>query len=232
MFELRDATGGYKETLIIRQASLRVEAGETVALLGRNGVGKTTLMRYAMGLCRQVAGSALLDGVPLPQSTRRRVWLGLGYVPQGRHVFPRLTVTENIAAAAMACGHNPKDSVARVFREFPLLRKKADALAATLSGGQQQVLSIGRSLATRPKVLLLDEPTEGIQPSIIDEIAGSLLRLNRETGLALLIAEQNLDFCLSLAQRAYVMSGGTVARMVTTDQLRTNMALLHEMLSV
>jgi ABC-type branched-subunit amino acid transport system ATPase component len=113
-----------------------------------------------------------------------------------------------------------------------MLRQKADALAVTLSGGQQQVLAIGRSLATQPKVLLLDEPTEGIQPSIIDEIAGSLLKLNRETGLALLIAEQNLDFCLSLAQKAYVMSGGTVARTVTIDQLRTDKALLHEMLSV
>jgi len=124
------------------------------------------------------------------------------------------------------------DQIARVFREFPMLRQKADALAVTLSGGQQQVLAIGRSLATQPKVLLLDEPTEGIQPSIIDEIAGSLLHLNRQTGLALLIAEQNLDFCLSLAQKAYVMSGGTVARTVTTDQLRTDKALLHEMLSV
>ena len=199
---------------------------------GVNGVGKTTLMRYAMGLCRQVAGEVYLDGVPLPQSTSRRARLGLGYVPQGRRVFPRLTVAENIAAAAVACGHKPHDGIARVFREFPMLRQKADALAVTLSGGQQQVLAIGRSLATQPKVLLLDEPTEGIQPSIIDEIAGSLLHLNRQTGLALLIAEQNLDFCLSLAQKAYVMSGGTVARTVTTDQLRTDKALLHEMLSV
>jgi len=189
-------------------------------------------MRYAMGLCRQVAGAVYLDGVPLPQSTSRRARLGLGYVPQGRRVFPRLTVAENIAAAAVACGHKPRESIARVFCQFPMLRQKADALAVTLSGGQQQVLAIGRSLATQPKVLLLDEPTEGIQPSIIDEIAGSLLQLNRETGLALLIAEQNLDFCLSLAQKAYVMSGGTVARTVTIDQLRTDKALLHEMLSV
>ena len=232
MFELRDANAGYKETVIVHLASLRVDSGEIVALLGRNGVGKTTLMRYAMGLCRQVAGEAYLDGVPLPQSTSRRARLGLGYVPQGRRVFPRLTVAENIAAAAVACGHKPHESIARVFREFPMLRQKADALAVTLSGGQQQVLAIGRSLATQPKVLLLDEPTEGIQPSIIDEIAGSLLHLNRQTGLALLIAEQNLDFCLSLAQKAYVMSGGTVARTVTTDQLRTDKALLHEMLSV
>lgn len=232
MFEIRDANAGYKETSIVRHASLRVESGEIVALLGRNGVGKTTLMRYAMGLCRQIAGAVYLDGVPLPQSTSRRARLGLGYVPQGRHVFPRLTVSENIAAAAVACGYKPHDSITNVFREFPILRPKADALAVTLSGGQQQALAIGRSLAMRPKVLLLDEPTEGIQPSIVDEIAGSLLRLNRQTGLALLIAEQNLDFCLSLAKRAYLMSGGTVVSTVPTEQLRTDKALLHDMLSV
>jgi ABC-type branched-subunit amino acid transport system ATPase component len=232
MFEIRDASAGYKQTVIVRHASLQVEAGEMVALLGRNGAGKTTLMRYATGLCRAVAGSVHLDGIVLPQSTSRRARLGVGYVPQGRHVFPRLTVSENIAAAAIACGHRPRESIADVFREFPMLRPKADALAVTLSGGQQQVLAIGRSLAMRPKVLLLDEPTEGIQPSIVDEIAGSLLNLNRETGLALLIAEQNLDFCLSLAQRAYLMSGGTIARSVTAEQLRTDKGLLHEMLSV
>ena len=232
MFEIRDAAAGYKQTVIVRHASLQVEAGEIVALLGRNGVGKTTLMRYATGLCRAVAGTVHLDGDLLPQSTSRRARLGIGYVPQGRHVFPRLTVSENIAAAAIACGHKPSDGIANVFREFPMLRPKADALAVTLSGGQQQVLAIGRSLAMQPKVLLLDEPTEGIQPSIIDEIAGSLLKLNRETGLSLLIAEQNLDFCLSLAQRAYLMSGGAIAGSVTTEQLRTDKALLHEMLSV
>lgn len=232
MFEIRDAAAGYKQTVIVRHASLQVEAGEIVALLGRNGVGKTTLMRYATGLCRSIAGTVHLDGITLPQSTSRRARLGVGYVPQGRHVFPRLTVSENIAAAAIACGHKPRDSIENVFREFPMLRPKADALAVTLSGGQQQVLAIGRSLAMSPKVLLLDEPTEGIQPSIVDEIAGSLLNLNRKTGLALLIAEQNLDFCLSLAQRAYLMSGGTIVRSVTTEQLRTDKALLHEMLSV
>ncbi len=133
---------------------------------------------------------------------------------------------------ARACGHKPRDGVEAVFREFPALRPKADALAGTLSGGQQQMLAIGRALATRPKVLLLDEPTEGIQPSIIDDIAGSLLRLNRQDGIALIVAEQNLDFCLALAGRAYVMSGGTVARAVTVEQLRTDKALLQETLSV
>ncbi len=232
MFELRDAVAGYRETVIVRDVTIRAEAGESVALLGRNGVGKTTLLRYAMGLCRQVAGATYLDGIRLPATTPRRARLGLGYVPQGRRVFPRLTVTENIAAAAVACGHEPRDGVTAVFREFPALRPKGDALAGTLSGGQQQMLAIGRALATRPKVLLLDEPTEGIQPSIVDDIAGSLLRLNRESGITLVVAEQNLDFCLALASRAYVVSGGTIARAVTMEQLRTDKALQQEMLSV
>jgi urea ABC transporter ATP-binding protein UrtE len=232
MLEIRNASAGYKDAVVIRDVSLQVDAGEIVALLGRNGVGKTTLMRYAMGLCRTMAGSIHLDGIQLPPSTPQRARLGLGYVPQGRHVFPRLTVTENIAAAAVACGHDPRSSVADVFREFPILRPKADALAGTLSGGQQQVLAIGRSLATRPRVMLLDEPAEGIQPSIVDDIAGFLMRLNQQTGLAIIVAEQNLDFCLSLAQRAYIMSAGTVARAATAAQLRTDKALLQDLLSV
>ncbi|MCE2519928.1 MAG: ABC transporter ATP-binding protein [Alphaproteobacteria bacterium] len=232
MFEITDATGGYGKTRIIRNVSMSVKTGEVVALLGRNGVGKTTLLKYIMGLIDVFGGQVSLDGAPLPASTARRARAGLGYVPQGRYVFPRLTVTENIAAAAIGCGLGRKEAVERALANFPILRDKAEALAGSLSGGQQQILAIARALATRPRVLMLDEPSEGVQPSIVDEIAGILMAMKDEATLSIIIAEQNLDFCLSLAERAYVMAGGTIAREVTRDELIGDRELLHDLLGV
>jgi urea transport system ATP-binding protein len=232
MFAIANATGAYRKTTIIRDASIAVKAGEIVGLLGRNGVGKTTLLKYAMGLVDMIAGSVSLGGKLLPAATAKRVKAGLGYVPQGRCVFPRLTAGENIAAAAVACGHDRAEAITQSLQDFPLLVPKIDTLAGDLSGGQQQVLAMARALATKPKVLLLDEPTEGIQPSIIDEIAGILKRLNRERGLTIVVAEQDLDFCLSLAERAYIMDNGTIAREATRQELTNDRALLHDLLGV
>jgi urea transport system ATP-binding protein len=233
MFLISDASGGYGGTRIIHGVSLEVASGEIVGLLGRNGVGKTTLMQYAMGLLAgRQGGQVTLHGKGLGASPSARAREGLGYVPQGRRVFARLSVAENVAVAAHACGYSRADAVATFFATFPMLREHAQVLAGKLSGGQQQILAIGRALATRPAVLLLDEPTEGVQPSIVDDIAGILARLNRDTGLAMLVAEQDLDFCLSIASRAYVMDHGAVARVCTRDELLGDKALLHELLAV
>ena len=232
MFTISDAWGGYKKTTIIYESSLTVGEAEIVALLGRNGVGKSTLMKYAMGLIDNFGGSVSINGNSLPASTAKRVKMGLGYVPQGRFVFPRLSVSENIVAAAIACGHDRKAAINSAFVDFPILKEKKDSLAGNLSGGQQQILSIARALATKPHVLLLDEPTEGVQPTIIDEIADILQRLNKERGLSILIAEQNLDFCLSLAERAYILNNGTITHETSKKDLLTNKALLHELLGV
>ena len=232
MFAISDAKGGYKKVTIIHDASLTVGETEIVALLGRNGVGKSTLMKYAMGLIDNFGGSVSINGKTLPSSTSKRVKMGLGYVPQGRFVFPRMSVPENIAAAAIACGHDRKAAISEAFVDFPILEEKKDALAGNLSGGQQQILSIARALATKPKVLLLDEPTEGVQPSIIDEITDILKRLNKERGLSILVAEQNLDFCLSLAERAYILNNGTITQETSKEHLLENKALLHELLGV
>lgn len=232
MFKVVDATGGYGKTVIIRGVSVTVGKGEIVALLGRNGVGKTTLMRFATALIPAVAGHVEMDGRRLPQAPAKRAQAGIGYVPQGRFVFPRMSVAENIAVAAEANGHSGRKAVETALSEFPMLRPKAEDLAGGLSGGQQQVLAVARALATEPKILLLDEPTEGVQPSIIDEMAGILKCINRERGLAMLVAEQDLDFCLSIASRAYVMEKGRVRLETDRESLRTDTELQRELLGV
>lgn len=232
MFKITNATGGYGKTTIIRDVTLNVKAGEVVALLGRNGVGKSTLMRFATGLIPATSGSVEIGGEIAPTAPAKRARLGLGYVPQGRFVFPRMTVTENIAVAAASNGFDAKETVAEMMHDFPLLAPKASDLAGGLSGGQQQVLALARALAIRPKILLLDEPTEGVQPSIIDEMAGVLKRINREREIAILVAEQNLDFCLSIAERAYVMEKGSIRMETDRDSLRKDKALQQELLGV
>jgi urea ABC transporter ATP-binding protein UrtE len=232
MFRIVNATGGYGKTTIIRSVSLEVGAGEVVGLLGRNGVGKSTLMRLATGLIPAMSGQVEFDASVAPASPARRARLGIGYVPQGRFVFPRMTVTENIAVAAEANGHNGKLAVAEALEEFPLLSKKAGDLAGGLSGGQQQILALARALAIKPRILLLDEPTEGVQPSIIDDISGILKRINGERGIAILVAEQDLDFCLSIATRLYVMEKGEIRMETDRESLRANRALQQELLGV
>lgn len=232
MFNVVNATGGYGKTTIIRNVDLHVQEGEIVALLGRNGVGKSTLMRFITGLVPPMDGHVEIDGKVVPASPTKRARLGIGYVPQGRYVFPRMTVTENIAVAAASNGHDPKQAVASAMEDFPILKPKSDDLAGGLSGGQQQILALARALAIEPRVLLLDEPTEGVQPSIIDEMSGILKRINRERRIAILVAEQNLDFCLSIAERAYVMEKGSIRVETDRDQLLADKALQQELLGV
>ena len=232
MFKITGATGGYGKTTIIRDVSLTVQAGEIVALLGRNGVGKSTLMRFATGLIKPEAGTVEIGGQTAPPSPAKRARMGRGYVPQGRFVFPRMSVTENIAVAAASNGYSAKGTVEEMMDSFPLLRPKAQDLAGGLSGGQQQVLALARALAIRPKILLLDEPTEGVQPSIIDEMAGVLKRINQERDLAMLVAEQNLDFCLAISSRAYIMEKGAIRMETDRDTLRSDKALQQDLLGV
>ncbi|MEI2387455.1 ABC transporter ATP-binding protein [Breoghania sp. JC706] len=232
MFKVENATGGYGKTTIIRDVSLTVASGEAVALLGRNGVGKSTLMRFITGLIPAMAGHVEVDGKRAPVSPAKRARMGLGYVPQGRFVFPRMTVIENIHVAAETNGYSGKEAVADALEEFPLLKPKAHDLAGGLSGGQQQILALARALALQPRVLLLDEPTEGVQPSLVDEMAGILKRINAERGIAILLAEQDLDFCLSIAGRAYVMEKGQIRMETDREKLRADKDLQQELLGV
>lgn len=232
MFRIINATGGYGKTIIIRDVTLEVNSGEVVALLGRNGVGKSTLMRFATGLIPATSGRVEIDGQLAPSTPAKRARAGLGYVPQGRFVFPRMSVAENIAVAAATNGFDVHVTIEELLADFPILAPKLNDLAGGLSGGQQQILALARALAIRPKILLLDEPTEGVQPSIIDEMAGVLKRINVQRNIAILVAEQNLDFCLSIAERAYVMEKGSIRMETHRDNLREDKSLQQELLGV
>jgi len=199
---------------ILRGVNLEVAAGEVVCLMGRNGVGKTTTLRSIMGLRAVRTGSITFDGRSFQGvRTADRADAGIGYVPQGRDIFPHLTVAENLEVGLLL--HNlPKaaqrEDLDRVYTLFPVLKAMLGRKGGVLSGGQQQQLAIGRALLTRPKLLMLDEPTEGIQPSIIDEIGDTLKRLRQEGGLAILLVEQFVDFCREVGDRFYAMDRGAI----------------------
>jgi urea ABC transporter ATP-binding protein UrtE len=225
---------GYGSTPVLHELSLTVEAGARVALLGRNGVGKTTLLRALVGEIPVTAGSVVLDGhdlskVPAHERARR----GLAYVPQGRQIFPGLTVLDNLRVAAYGTRRKQwKSALDAILTEFPVLEEKAKLPGSGLSGGQQQILALGRALMMKPSVLLLDEPSEGIQPSIVDQIARHVRRINEEQGITVLIVEQNIEFAMKVADHAFIMEKGRVVRSLPAAELMSDRALQHEYLGV
>jgi branched-chain amino acid transport system ATP-binding protein len=222
MLDIAGVDSYYGPLQVLRQVSLRVHAGEVVALLGGNGSGKSTLLRTVSGLLRPRQGTVLFAGQPI-QGWRpeRIVRLGLIHVPQGRDIFPHLTVAENLRLGAYRC----RDAAAvaaeleRVYTFFPILRQRAKQYAGFLSGGEQQMLAIGRGLMARPALLLLDEPSASLAPLIIDEIFAKLADLNA-TGIALLIVEQHVSAALALADYVYVLREGTIAAQGTSASLQ------------
>ena len=208
----------YGGSQVLWQAGLDVESRSVVCLMGRNGVGKTTLLKAVMGLLPVRGGRVWLDGAEITRwSPDRRARAGLGYVPQGREIFPHLTVRENLRMAVLGCGRAA--TLDDALDLFPALRRLLDRKGGVLSGGEQQMLSIGRALLTRPRVLLLDEPTEGIQPSIILEIEDAIRRIRDDLGLAVLLVEQYLDFAERLADRYVIMAKGAVVASGATADL-------------
>ncbi|HEY1730008.1 MAG TPA: urea ABC transporter ATP-binding subunit UrtE [Candidatus Baltobacteraceae bacterium] len=220
MLNLERVGAAYGESQVLSGVDLTVGAGEAVTLLGRNGVGKTTLLRSIIGLHRNNQGRVLFDdGDVTSMQPHRRARIGIGYVPQGRGIFPHLTVEENLAMGASALTGRPKrsDSVLdRVFGLFPTLSRVRARKGGVLSGGEQQQLAIGRALIGEPRLLLLDEPTEGIQPSIVQEIEAALASIRKDFGVAVLLVEQHLDFAWSIAERYYVMQRGAIVRTGST----------------
>lgn len=202
----------YGGSHILRDVSLEVPAGACTVLLGRNGVGKTTLLKTAMGLVPARSGRVLLDGQDVSRlAPYQRVRLGIGYVPQGREIFNRLTVEENLLMGlAPLGGRAARRLPEQILETFPVLKQMLRRRGGDLSGGQQQQLAIGRALAASPRVLILDEPTEGIQPSIIKEIGAVIRALVAKSSMAVLLVEQYYDFAESLADAYAVMSRGRI----------------------
>ena len=231
LLEIQDLVVHRGGTPVLRAVNVSVEEHEAVCVLGRNGVGKTTLLRSIMGLTPSRSGRVVLAGREL-QKKRPHVVAraGIGYVPQGRRVFPRHSVEQNLLIGTTR-GQNTAAMLASVFELFPKLGERLSQAAGTLSGGEQQMLAIARCLMARPRLILLDEPTEGLQPSIIQDLAMALPQIRAEYGIALLLVEQNLDFAFAIASRGYVFEKGVVASKGTVEELRDD-AVIKEYLIV
>lgn len=210
MLKLQQMNSYYGESRIISDLSLDVPKGKIVGLIGRNGVGKSTTLKSIMGLVRTPKGHIMLDGENIVKKpVYERVRMGIGYVPQGRDIFPQMTVEENIELGLQARGG--KGSVPDyIYDLFPILPKFAKRKGGDLSGGQQQQLAIARALMTEPKILILDEPTEGIQPSVIQDIGAAIQKINEWKGITVLLVEQYLDFVLENTNYLYVMEKGEI----------------------
>ena len=209
LISVRGLVGGYKAIRIVNGVSFDLGTSETLALLGRNGVGKTTLLRAIVGLADRFGGEVLIDRIPIPPRDPRRLSrLGVAFVPDDRGVFPRLTVEENIdLARRVAYRPSAFDPVAL----FPDLARRRRQPAGTLSGGQQQQLALGRALATGPRLLIVDELSQGLQPSIVHDLAEALATVTRESGLSLILVEQNPELAMRICERVVVMERGEIA---------------------
>ena len=217
--EITSLNAGYDGTPILRDVSFAVDDGEIVGIVGRNGVGKTTLLKAIMGLLEPESGTVRFDGKDLTaEPANVHADSGIGYVPQGRDVFPGLTVKQNLTIGEGIGGDGTLYE--QVYEYFPILEERADQDAGTMSGGQQQMLAIGRALVGDPDLLLVDEPSEGVQPSIVQSITEDLRRINEEFGTTILFVEQNLSVIQGLSQRCYAIDRGTIVDEVVGDAVR------------
>lgn len=211
MLAINDVSVFYSQSQILHDVSMQINTGQAVCLLGRNGVGKTTLLKTLMGLLRPRTGSITFDNTAITTSPpHERARRGIGYVPQGRGIFPYLTVTENLLMGLEGTNIRPDQALDEVYGFFPVLKQMGRRTAGLLSGGQQQQLAIGRALVRQPKLLLLDEPTEGIQPSIVQEIEEVIRQLEQRGDMAILLVEQFLDFAVGATSYFYILEKGQI----------------------
>ena len=221
MLTIEGLSGAYGSSPVVRDVSLIVGDGEYVALLGRNGSGKTTTLRGIMGMLPRCGGAIRLDGQAVSNwPTYRRARCGIGYVPQGRDIFPELTVEENLRMGNLLAGRKMSHPLPHgIFDHFDWLEERLSQLGGTLSGGQQQMLAVARALVAEPRVLLLDEPTEGLAPTVVDQMAYMLQSVLRDRVMAILVVEQHLAFASRLTTRGYVMSSGEIVYSGTTEEI-------------
>ncbi|BCA56775.1 ABC transporter ATP-binding protein [Nitrospira sp. KM1] len=233
ILDLRRVNAFYGESHILRNVSFTVEAGEVACLMGRNGVGKTTTLKVITGLLAVRSGELFFNGTDVTKLTPdRRARLGLAYVPQGREIIPHLTVRENLKLGFWARSDSPAGDVEKaafeeVYRLFPKLTQILDRPGGVLSGGEQQQLAIGRAILSNPKMLLLDEPTEGIQPSIVDQIEDVIIGFKHSRRFAILLVEQGLHFAARLAEKYVVMAKGAVVAAGKSHELNAEMVRQH-----
>ena len=228
MIDVNDIHFSYGEVKILHGVSLKSKPGKITCISGRNGVGKTTLLKNIMGLYRPSFGDVLLNEENV---TRNNAWKrarkGIALVPQGRHIFPKLTVEENLLVGLEACQGSKTKIPAEIYDTFPVLKEMKNRMGGDLSGGQQQQLAIGRALAGNPKVLLLDEPTEGIQPNIIQQIGEVLVSLAKERDMSIILVEQYLDFIREFGNDFYIINRGQVVAEGPIDNLDEKIVKTH-----
>jgi len=232
ILEVSDLRSGYATGDVLQGVSLALEGPGVVGVVGRNGVGKTTLMRTIIGLLPARQGVIRLRGEDVTRcSAEDRARSGVGYVPQGRGMFPNMTVLDNLRTGRFIGGGRSAPQFDLVYGYFPFLRQRAKQLAGTLSGGQQEMLAIARALIGGPDLLLLDEPSDGVQPSIVDEIGDFLIDLVRARGMAVLIVEQNVDLVRRVVDRAHVLEKGRIVATLGGEEIRDG-ELLAEHLAI
>lgn len=220
LLEANSLHTGYGGTPILQGIDLAVSKGDIVAVIGRNGVGKTTLLKCLIGLLPATNGRINYRGADLTGlSADQRARQGIGYIPQGREVFPRMTVEENLLVGELIGKHKTAKLYDLVYEYFPVLAERRRQKAGTMSGGEQQMLAIGRVLVGNPDLILLDEPSEGIQPSIVQDIGNNLVKAQKELGITILFVEQNIDMIHHMARHCYVMDKGRIIDEVPPDQL-------------
>ena len=221
LLEAAGLHSSYGRIPILTGISLSVRAGEFVGILGHNGMGKTTLLRTLMGYLPATAGRVSLGGINITAHTpTARARLGIGYVPQGREIFPALSARDNLRMGCLLARREERATIEDVLSDFPRLRKYLDRLGGALSGGEQQLLALARCLCGEPRIMLLDEPTEGIQPSIIEEIIETLQLVGRRRDLTILVVEQKLDFIAALSHRVLILQKGVITREIPPEVAR------------
>jgi urea ABC transporter ATP-binding protein UrtE len=236
LLEASRLRSGYATGDVLQGIGIRVAEGEIVGVLGRNGVGKSTLLRTLIGLLPARGGAITLRGQDVTREpAHRRARRGIGYVPQGREIFPQMSVLDNIRMGGFVGtarnGRAGGPDFDLIYRHFPFLKGRHAQRGGTLSGGQQEMLAIARALVNRPDILLLDEPSDGVQPNIVEAIGDAILALNAERNLTVLVVEQNIDLVQKIVGRAYVLDKGRVVRELTADEVR-NTARLAEYLAI
>ena len=232
MLEVNELAAGYGRIPILAGVSFSVARGEFVGILGHNGMGKTTLLRALMGYIPATAGRVVLEDADITRAEPyRRARAGIGYVPQGRDIFPGLSVRDNLRMGAVGRPKDEDAAIGSALETFPRLKALIDRPGGALSGGEQQLLAIARCLAGNPRLVLLDEPTEGIQPSIIDEIAETLLDLRSNGGLTMILVEQNLDFIATLSKRVLIIQKGVIVHSAEPGELHGH-GLVNEFIGV